>query len=83
MDHYANVVFAREGECWRMVVPSGAAKMRHPDMCPLPVCWVGRHRWRSGEWVRVWSCEGHADELMGAKRVRSEGPYRPPQNRDG
>jgi hypothetical protein len=25
MDHYANVVFAREGECWRMVVSMRAA----------------------------------------------------------
>jgi hypothetical protein len=65
VDHYANVVLAVEGKCWRMVVPAGLATMRHPTDCPEPVCWVGRHRWRSGEWVRVWSCDGHADDLMG------------------
>jgi hypothetical protein len=37
---------------------------------PEPVEWVGRHRWRSGEWVKVWSCEGYADELVGARRLR-------------
>ena len=51
-----------------MVLPEGQAKMRHPASCPEPVCWVGRHRWRSGEWVTVWSCEGHADDLIGIRR---------------
>jgi hypothetical protein len=69
VDHYADVVFAREGECWRMVMPSEDATMRHPDMCPEYVAWVGRWRWRSGEWVKVWSCDGHADELPWARRV--------------
>jgi hypothetical protein len=47
----------------------GPAKMRHPDMCPEPVEWVGRHRWRSGEWVKVWSCDEHAGRLIGAKAL--------------
>ena len=68
MDHYANVVLTIEGQCWRMVMPPGAAKMRHPASCSEAVEWEGRHRWRSREWVKVWSCEGHADELMGARR---------------
>lgn len=69
MDRYANVVLTNEGKCWRMILPDGQAKMRHPDYCPEPVRWVGRHRWRSGEWVKVWSCEGHAEELSGARRI--------------
>ena len=51
-----------------MVVPMGHAKMRHPIMCPLTVYWVGRHRWRSGYGVKVWSYDGHADDLVEARR---------------
>jgi len=56
--HYANVVLTVEGRCWPMFVPDGPAKMRHAANCPEPVCWTERHRWLSGEWVKVWSCEG-------------------------
>ncbi len=34
MDHYANVVLTVEGRCWRMIVPHGLAKMRHPTKLP-------------------------------------------------
>jgi len=30
MERYADVVLTIEGEWWRMVMPDGAAKMRHP-----------------------------------------------------
>ena len=72
MDHYADVVLAREGQCWRMILPDGQANMRHPTHCPEPVCWFGQHRWRSGEWVKVWCYEGHADELVGARGARAD-----------
>ena len=29
-----------------------------------PVAWKGRHKYANG-WKPVWSCEGHADGLMG------------------
>ena len=34
--------------------------MRRPTSCPEPVYWLGRHRWRSGQWVKAWFCDGHA-----------------------
>jgi len=63
LDHYANVVLTVEGKCWRMIVPDGPAKMRHPAYCPEQVRWTVRHLWANGEWVKVWSCDGHAERL--------------------
>ena len=74
MDRYGNVVLTNPGQCWRMVMPPGTAKMRHPEPCPEPPRWMGRHQWGDGTWVKVWSCEGHAEELTGARRMRSGRP---------
>jgi hypothetical protein len=30
--------------------------------------WVGRWKFLKG-WTKVWSCERHTDELVGARRV--------------
>jgi hypothetical protein len=69
VDHYANVVLTLEGKCWRIIMPDGAAKMRHPTHCPEPLCWHGRHRWRTGEWVKVSSCERHSADLTFSTRL--------------
>ena len=68
MEQYADVVLTIEGKCWRMVMPDGAAKTRHPTNCPEPVSGTGRHQWRNGAWVKVWSCDEHADALVGIRR---------------
>jgi hypothetical protein len=65
---YGDVVQTMGSRCWRADVRGGPAKMRHSAYCPEPVCWTGRHRWLSGEWVNARSCEGHADELNIARR---------------
>ena len=42
VDRYANVVLAIEGECWRMILPDGQAKMWHPVFDSSPFAgWVG------------------------------------------
>jgi hypothetical protein len=33
-----------------------------------PVAWVWRWKFLKG-WTKVWSCERHADELIGARRL--------------
>ena len=66
MDHYGNIVVADEGRCWRMVL---AEDDQRPVKCPEPVAWVGRHQWRTGEWSKVWSCDGHAGDLVEANRI--------------
>ena len=33
-----------------------------------PVEWVGRWKFLAG-WTKVWSCERHADELVGARKI--------------
>jgi hypothetical protein len=33
-----------------------------------PVAWVGRWKFLKG-WTKVLSCDGHADELVGARRL--------------
>jgi hypothetical protein len=38
-----------------------------PGHCMQPVAWVGRWKFLDG-WTKVWSCERHADELVGARR---------------
>jgi hypothetical protein len=81
MEHYGNVVLATPEQCWRMVLPDRAAKMRHSMPCAEPPTWVGRHQWGNGTWVKVWSCEGHVDELIGAKRLTIADGRRLPQRR--
>jgi hypothetical protein len=66
--HNAGVLLTNERQCLRMVVPSGGG-MRHPRECAEPVERIGWHRWRNGTWVKVWSCDGHADDLVGARRI--------------
>jgi hypothetical protein len=40
----------------------------HGGHCMEPVTWVGRWKFTKG-WTKVWSCERHADELLGARRL--------------
>jgi hypothetical protein len=56
-------LFAQEGRCWRMVYESPFGLGGH---CMQPVAWVGRWKFLKG-WTKVWSCERHADELVGAR----------------
>ena len=60
-------LFAQEGRCWRMVYENPVGQGGH---CPEPVRWVGRWKLLDG-WTKVWSCERHADELVGARRLAS------------
>jgi hypothetical protein len=54
-------IFAQEGRCWRFVYENAAG---HGGHCMEPVTWVGRWRFTKG-WKDVWSCDRHADELVG------------------
>jgi hypothetical protein len=56
---------AEPGRCWRMVYVNA---MGHGSHYPHPVPWRGRHKFRTG-WVPVWSCQCHADDLVGARRL--------------
>jgi hypothetical protein len=58
-------VFAQEGRCWRMIY---ANPVGHGTHCMEPVEWGGRWKFLAGL-TRVWSCERHADELVGARRL--------------
>jgi hypothetical protein len=60
-------IFAQEGRCWRMVYENAAG---HGTHCMEPVVYVGRWKFTKG-WTKVWSCERHADELVGARRART------------
>jgi len=46
--------------------PPGANPVGHGTHCMQPVAWVGRWKFLKG-WTKVWSCERHADELVGAR----------------
>ena len=59
-------IFAQEGRCWRLVYLNPAGQAGH---CMEPVTWCGRHKFAKS-WKSVWSCDGHADDLIGAKRPR-------------
>jgi hypothetical protein len=58
-------IFAQEGRCWQFVYekPPGQA-----GDCMAPVSWRGRYRYVTG-WKPVWSCERHAADLVGARRL--------------
>jgi hypothetical protein len=58
-------LFAQEGRCWRMVYANSGG---HGTHCMRPVEWVGRWKFLEGR-TKVWSCERHADELVGARRT--------------
>jgi hypothetical protein len=58
-------IFAQDGRCWRMVYENPVGQGGH---CMEPVAWVGRWKFLKGR-TKVWSCERHADELMGARRL--------------
>jgi hypothetical protein len=66
MDHYAEAFFVEAGQCWRMVTTE---RQGMPAHCAEPVEWRGRTKDGRGRWHVVWSCSGHADELVGAKRL--------------
>ena len=59
-------IFAHEGRCWRFVYENAAGQAGH---CMEPVSWRGRWKYRTG-WEPVWSCDKHADDLIGARRVK-------------
>jgi hypothetical protein len=40
----------------------------HGTHRPEPVEWKWRWKFLKG-WAKVWSCERHADELVGARRI--------------
>lgn len=58
-------IFAQEGRCWRFIYENPSGQAGH---CMEPVVSRGRYRYASG-WKPVWSCEGHAGELVGARVI--------------
>jgi hypothetical protein len=56
-------LFAQKGRCWRMVYENPVG---HGTHCMQPVAWVGRWKFLDG-WTKVWSCQRHADQLVGAR----------------
>jgi hypothetical protein len=56
-------IFAHEGRCWRFVYENPSGQAGH---CMAPVAWTGRYRYTAG-WRPVWSCEAHAEELVGRR----------------
>ncbi len=58
-------IFAQEGRCWRFVYENPSGQAGH---CLAPVDWRGRYRYTAG-WKPVWSCERHAEGLVGARRA--------------
>jgi hypothetical protein len=70
VDHLGTVgkvalgLFAQKGRCWRMVYENPVGQAGH---C-MEAGDVGRSLEVTKGWTKVWSCEGHADELIGARR---------------
>jgi len=58
-------IFTQEGRCWCMVYENPVS---HGGHCMEPVMWVGRWKFLKG-WIKVWSCDLHADELVGARAL--------------
>jgi hypothetical protein len=58
-------LFAQEGGYWRMVYENSVG---HGTFCPEPVTWDGRWKFLKG-WTKVGSCERHARDLVGARRI--------------
>jgi hypothetical protein len=67
VDHLGTVgnvapgIFVQESGCWRMAARTQLARV---GGCMEPVAWVRRWKFLKG-WTEVWSCERHADELLG------------------
>jgi len=68
MEHYADAFHVQPGKCLRMIHSlDGSGR---PEFCPYPVEWRGRFQDGTGKWHQVEACEGHADDLVAARRVR-------------
>jgi hypothetical protein len=71
LGHYAGVVVAEPGRCWRMVLARGTqigSTVGHPTHCEAPVRWKGRWKYRD-HMAEVWSCDGHAGDLPGRRAL--------------
>jgi hypothetical protein len=67
MDHYAECVFSKPGQCWRMISnPDGTGR---PNQCPEHVVWAGNHSLAGGKRIRVWTCDGHLEGVDRPERV--------------
>jgi hypothetical protein len=77
VEHFADSVFVAPGRCWRLVTDFAG----RPEHCAEPVTWVGRTRLKerngNGRLLRVWSCDGHADDLEARKQVAANGQVKP------
>jgi hypothetical protein len=51
------------------VLEHGVREPGHGGHCMEQVTWVERWKFLKG-WTKVWSCELHADELVGARRMQ-------------
>ena len=71
VDHRNTVGKGPRGSWLKRVSAGGWSTRTLPAMrthCPEPVAWVGRWKFLKG-WAKVWSCERHADGLVGARRT--------------
>ncbi len=57
---------AQEWRCWRFLYDHAGRATN----CREPVMWRGRHRDPNGKWWVVWTCDEHADGLVGLRRTR-------------
>jgi hypothetical protein len=60
--------FVEEGRCFRMIA-SLAGQKGQTTHCSAPAVWRGRFVDARGKVHRVWSCDCHADDLVGLRRV--------------
>jgi len=58
-------IFAQEGRCFAFVYLNPSGQAGH---CMEPATWRGRWKFRTG-WAAVWSCDGHAEGLEGARAI--------------
>lgn len=67
---YAKAKQVERGACWRMVTRNDGYRKGSPTGCPEPVRWAGNAMIGKKRY-RLDSCEGHADGLESAYRVRA------------
>jgi hypothetical protein len=73
VEHYANAARVDPGVCWRFVSRGDGYRKGSPTGCPEPVAWMGRTMIGPTRY-RVYSCDGHLDEVEDVRPVRVVGP---------
>lgn len=68
VDYHANAFYVEPGRCFRLVNGAGG-KRGQSHHCAEPVVWCGVFVSPLGKAHRVWSCDGHADDLKAPRAV--------------